>query len=191
VEVRPTGDGTFIVLPLLRSVGWLSRSDLPTRRVIAGPMVETPEAQCLGYHRSEYAILPHAGSWQAVYPAAYNYVAPLLLSRADSHEGLDLREMNLPGDDPDKVTQIPWRREGPLAESLSLRRTADGLGLLVRAYNLGAGPVAARLTCWRALTQAWRANLNEERLSPLSVQARYSVELPVRQCEVFTVELRF
>ncbi len=204
VEVRPARDGTSITLPLLRSVGWLSRSDLPTRRVTAGPMVETPEAQCLGRHRFEYALLPHAGGWQAVYPAAYNYVAPLLLFRADTHEGLDLREMNLPGDDPAKVTEIPWRREGPLPESLSflelepqelvlsaVRRTTDGLGLLVRAYNLGAGPVAARLTCWRALAQAWRTNLNEERLSPLTVQAEHSVELPIRKGEVFTVELRF
>ena len=73
----------------------------------------------------------------------------------------------------------------------AVRRTADGLGLLVRAYNLGASQVAARLTCWRLLTQAWRTNLNEERLSPLAVQSGHSVEFPVRKGDVFTVELRF
>jgi alpha-mannosidase len=204
VEVRPTEAGTSIVLPLLRAVGWLSRADLPTRRVTAGPTVQTPEAQCLGRHRFEYALLPHAGGWQAVYPTAYNYVAPLLLFRADTHEGLDLCEMNLPGDDPANVIEIPWRREGPLPESLSflelgppelvlsaVRRTADGLGLLVRAYNLSEGPVIARLSSWRALAQAWRTNLNEERLSPLAVKEGHAVELPVRKGEVFTVELRF
>jgi alpha-mannosidase len=204
VEVRPAEDGASIVLPLLRSVGWLSRADLTTRRVIAGPLVETPEAQCLGRHRFEYAILPHAGGWQAVFPAAYGYVAPLLLTRADTHEGLDLREMNLPGDDPAKVSAVPWRREGPLPGSLSflqlephelvlsaVRRTADGLGLLVRACNLGGGPLTARLTSWRTLAQAWRTNLNEERISPLAVQARRLVEFPVRPGEVFTVEFRF
>ncbi len=204
VEVRPTDAGTSIVLPLLRSVGWLSRADLPNRRVTAGPVVETPEAQCLGRFRFEYALLPHSGGWQAAVPAALNFVTPLLLFRSDTHEGLDLREMNLPGDDPTKVNTVPWQRGGPLDESLSfvqiephelilsaVRRTADGLGLLVRAYNLAAGPVVARLACWRALTQAWRTNLNEERLSPLVVQDGHTIEFPVHMGEVFTVELRF
>lgn len=204
VEVHRTLEGTRIVLPLLRSVGWLSRTDLPTRRVTAGPVVETPEAQCQGKFRFEYAILPHAGGWRAVYPEAYAYVAPLLLARADTHEGLDLREMNLPGDDPAKVTEVPWRRGGPLADALgfltlepddlvlsAVRRTADGLGLLVRAYNLGEGAVAARLACCRTLSQAWRTDLGEERLSPLEVEDGHAVELLVRAGEVFTVELRF
>jgi alpha-mannosidase len=204
VEVRRARGGTQISLPLLRSVGWLSRWDLSTRRVTAGPVVEAPEAQCLGRHRFEYAILPHTGGWREVCPTAYAYVVPLLLARADTHEGLELREMNITGDDPAGVLAIPWRRDGPLPESQSfltldpqdlvlssVRRTADGMGLVVRGYNLGPGPVTARLAACKPLSSAWRTNLNEERLSPLDVLDGSSIELPVRKGEVFTIELRF
>ncbi len=43
-EVRP--DGTLL-LTLVRAVGWLARHDLATRPLPAGPVMETPAAQCL------------------------------------------------------------------------------------------------------------------------------------------------
>lgn len=49
-------------LTLLRSVGWLSRDDFPSRNFTnAGPTLATPEAQCPGEHRFHYAVLPFAG----------------------------------------------------------------------------------------------------------------------------------
>jgi len=57
VEARPEpAGGTTILLTLLRCVGWLSRSDLATRRGGAGPELETPDAQELGAHRFEFAV---------------------------------------------------------------------------------------------------------------------------------------
>jgi len=47
-----------LVLTLLRSVGELSRGDLPTRPGHAGWPIATPEAQCLGTSRVELAIVP-------------------------------------------------------------------------------------------------------------------------------------
>src|SRR5437588_4968061 len=47
-----------LILTLLRSVGELSRGDLPTRPGHAGWPIATPEAQCLGTSRVELAIVP-------------------------------------------------------------------------------------------------------------------------------------
>lgn len=55
-EVRADAAGSTILLTLIRAVGWLSRSDLATRRGGAGPELETPGAQELGEHRFEFAI---------------------------------------------------------------------------------------------------------------------------------------
>src|SRR3990172_966355 len=57
-EVIPTAAGDEIALTLLRSVGWLSRDDLPVRLGHAGPGFPTPAAQCLGRHAFEYAVMP-------------------------------------------------------------------------------------------------------------------------------------
>ncbi|MFX1299977.1 MAG: glycosyl hydrolase-related protein, partial [Promethearchaeota archaeon] len=53
-----------IALTLLRSVGWLSREDLTTRRGHAGPKLATPGAQCLGRHTFHYSINPHPNTWR-------------------------------------------------------------------------------------------------------------------------------
>ena len=63
VEARPEADGTTMLLTLLRCVGWLSRSDLATRRGGAGPELETPDAQELGGHRFEFAVATFRGSY--------------------------------------------------------------------------------------------------------------------------------
>jgi mannosylglycerate hydrolase len=64
VEARPEPEGaTTILLTLLRCVGWLSRSDLATRRGGAGPELETPDAQELGAHRFEFAVATFRGSY--------------------------------------------------------------------------------------------------------------------------------
>lgn len=52
-------DESGLHLTILRSVGWLSRDDLITRRGHAGPGFETPEAQGLGKHRVSFSILLH------------------------------------------------------------------------------------------------------------------------------------
>lgn len=57
-EVLEEQGGT-IALTLLRSVGWLARTGLKTRKDAAGPILETPGGQCLGLHTFEYAITPH------------------------------------------------------------------------------------------------------------------------------------
>jgi len=63
VEVRPEPAGSTILLTLLRCIGWLSRSDLATRRGGAGPELETPDAQEIGTHRFEFAIATLRGSY--------------------------------------------------------------------------------------------------------------------------------
>ncbi len=63
VEARPERAGSTILLTLLRCVGWLSRSDLATRRGGAGPELETPDAQERGEHRFEFAVATFRGSY--------------------------------------------------------------------------------------------------------------------------------
>jgi mannosylglycerate hydrolase len=202
VEVTRTRRGTQIALILLRSVGWLSRDDLATRRIAAGPLVPTPGAQCLGAHRYEYAILPHTGDWHMVYPIAYNYVAPLLVTRGDTHEGLELREMNITRDDPARIKPIPLPRGGSNPDTLSfveikppqfvltaVRRTADGRGVVVRFYNVDRQAATAQIACHASLQAAYRLNLNEERQEALSVHDERIVRIPARRAEVVTVEL--
>lgn len=77
-EILKENGGT-IALTLVRSIGWLSRMGFATRAENAGPIVETPGAQCLGSNTFEFAITPHTGSWltDRTYLESERYLHPL------------------------------------------------------------------------------------------------------------------
>ena len=81
-EVLP-GSPQELALTLLRSVGWLSRDDLVTRKGDAGPEMETPGAQVPGGHRFRYSLFFHAGDWQegGAWRAAESTLLPLVPGR--------------------------------------------------------------------------------------------------------------
>ena len=78
-EVVEHGGRSFLALTLVRSVGWLSRRDLLTRGVGAGPDVATPEAQCLGREVFRFRFGP--GGQDEALPQARRLRRPALLLR--------------------------------------------------------------------------------------------------------------
>lgn len=78
-EVIEHASRPFLALTLVRSVGWLSRRDLLTRGVGAGPDIATPEAQCLGTDVFRWRFGP--GSPEEALPLARRLRRPALLLR--------------------------------------------------------------------------------------------------------------
>ena len=60
VQVLPKTKGT-VALTLLRAVRYLGSSHIRSRSGPAGPMLETPDAQCEGDHTFEFALRPARG----------------------------------------------------------------------------------------------------------------------------------
>ncbi|MBE2183536.1 MAG: hypothetical protein IAE89_08940 [Anaerolineae bacterium] len=198
VEVSEDG---VIALTLLRAVGWLSRDDLWIRRIAAGPLVPTPEAQCKGDYTFEYAIFPHSGDWQQVVQVAHHYNAPLLGARGDTHPGLELREMNITRDDPALVMPIPWPRGGKLPDSYSfvaveppeLALSAvyrSGDCLIVRVYNVTREAIPqASIRFGVPVALAARVNMAEEVIAEMTVTGGDHVVFDVGPAEVVTLKI--
>ncbi|HEX6122971.1 MAG TPA: glycoside hydrolase family 38 C-terminal domain-containing protein [Ktedonobacterales bacterium] len=151
------GQGGAIALTLLRCVEWLSRGDLATRKGHAGPALHTPEAQGLGTHPFEYALVPHAGTWHAddalVLREAQAYEAGLRACIAEEHSG------TLP-------PAWSFVRVSPGSVVLSaVKRAESGAGVVVRIYNPLAEAVAAELTLALPCRAVRAINLNEEALA--------------------------
>jgi hypothetical protein len=64
LEYELLDDGRELALTVLRSVGLLSRTEHPYRKVPAGPELPVPAAQMQGPWKVGFALYPHAGSWQ-------------------------------------------------------------------------------------------------------------------------------
>jgi mannosylglycerate hydrolase len=169
----PRGSRT-IAITLLRSVGWLSRKDLLTRPNFAGPMIETPEAQCLGPMKTEFSLLPVAArdAESEIIAEAESYAAPVLLRWATPHDG------PLPPDN----TWIELHGKGLVGSTW--KPAEDDNGSVLRYYNPMRTPREIDLKTAAPLRIAGRCNLGED-----SVQGTRGCPKSVGGCEIQTLRL--
>ncbi len=180
-EYEVLHDGT-IALTLLRAVGWLSRDDLLNRVGEAGPAIPTPEAQCLGRQRVEYALLPHAGNWleTRAYCIIHNYLAPLYGSTTGAHGG-----------------EWPWRdgllrMEGDHTLLLSACKQAeDNDALILRFWNVADQPSTAQVYLRERPRAVAYVNLKEEPLTELPIAADGSFALYADGAKIVSVAIWF
>jgi len=183
-EFEPLRDGSGaagLALTLVRSVGWLSRDDFPTRRhQNAGPTIATPEAQCPGLHVFRYALAPFEGDWvtAGIKALSQAYRTPPLVVQG--------------------VEDLECRGAGSFLETVSGRTHVTAVKkheerdtLVVRFYALTGEGVLETLRFGRDVASAWRTDLLEERLGDLTVTGGRAVEVPVRGHEIVTVEIAF
>ena len=114
----------------------------------------TPEAQCLGHHEFDYALVPHSGDWEAeealVLREAQAFNTPIRALVTEQHEG------QLPS----QSTLIEV--EPPALVVSAIKQSEAGNGVIVRIYNPLSHTVQATIQPGLACTQAFVANLNEE-----------------------------
>ncbi len=182
-EVTPEGE---ILLTLLRSVGWLSRSDLSTRIGSAGPEIATPEAQCPGRHVFEYAITPYTGDRfeDRIYQEAEEFWLPLE-ARAIQRVGLE---------EPSSVETAGSFLEvsGAGVVLSTLKKAGDKDGLILRLFNSSKKKTEARI-CFSSIlvSKVYRTNLNEEILDEVAFdQNEWSLSLERGRIETLLVQVR-
>ncbi len=168
-------------LTLLRSVGWLSRDDFPTRRSQnAGPTLFTPEAQCPGRHIFRYAVAPVAGgALGAGLPALSKRWRVPPLTRQGVEDGM--REGG---------ASLLSTTRGEIRVS-AVKRHAVRDTLVVRMCNLSDRPVDETLTLARRVREAWRTNLLEERGAGIAVTDGFQIPVSLGPHEIATVEIQF
>jgi alpha-mannosidase len=150
-----------------------------TLSLVRGPLYPDPYAD-EGHHEFAYAILPHAGTWaEADVPAAaFAFNSPLIAASAGT----------TPAGSSSLLTAA-----GTTLQLGSLKRAADGDGIIVRLFepNGARGPV--RLHFGRSVTSVEAVNLLEE-ADPGSVadlaHDGHDVTFSVRPYQVLSLRLR-
>ena len=208
-EYEPVREGgaCTVAVTLLRCVDAISRGGMLSRPEHAGVPCETPEAQCQGRHTFEYAIRPHAGTWQAVHREATEYQAPLYVRRGDETEGylpdevwsdynpnafhgqINLKKPVLTGELPGELSFLAL--DPPALVLSAVKRSESGDSLIVRFYNPTSEPAQANLRTHQPMAGARAVNLNEEPEADLPLTDANSLTLPVTAKQVRTVALRF
>ena len=181
-EVTPDGE---IQLTLLRSVGWLSRSDLSTRIGNAGPEIATPEAQCHGRHVFEYAIQPYTGDQTKshIYREAEEFWLPLEARtiQRESFERSSVAET--------EGSFLEVGGEGVVFSTLKKAGNKDGL--ILRLFNYLERETEARIRFSIPVSKVYRTNLNEEIIDEIAFeQSEWSLPLEKRRIETLLVQVR-
>jgi mannosylglycerate hydrolase len=176
-EYEVTGEGV-IAITLLRCVAWLSQERLSIRPV-AGPIIPTPGAQCLGNRTFYYSLIPYCGTWETanVYLDAMQHEAPMKTVQVVEHEfAVTSEEVIVPGEFSEPVTKaIKSRTTLPLEFSFlsvepsnvlvsAVKRAEDGNGIIVRLYNTTNVKVEGRLRTYVEPRQVIPVNMREEPL---------------------------
>ncbi|HET8912526.1 MAG TPA: glycoside hydrolase family 38 C-terminal domain-containing protein [Ktedonobacteraceae bacterium] len=172
-----------IAVTLLRSIEWLSRGDLSTRRGHAGPMEYTPEAQCLGQQTFDYALVPHQGDWQAeealVLREAQAFNLPVRVVVTDIHAGKLSHHVCLLTVEPSSVVVSAIKRaQNPTNDQL-----------IVRLYNPSDSTIESKITPGLACTTAFVANLQEKKEKQISWDGTNSgpLSMKIRSGGIFTL----
>lgn len=179
-EALQAEDGSWaLALTLVRAVGWLSRDDLRTRGGGAGPHFPTPDAQCQGEQRFQYAFAPYRDHWMAAQPHAHAAVTPI-------------RTMGFGGDQAvlagGRVLPESWL---VLADErlvvTTVKRSEGGEGLIVRLFNPTERAIETTLTLSVPHQGIALANMAEEPVRELGASP---LSLPVGTGEIVTLLIR-
>jgi mannosylglycerate hydrolase len=161
-EYESRDDGS-IAVTLVRSVGELSKSDLPERPGHAGWPVPTPQAQCRGPFAANLAVMFHGGrdtqTIDAIERAADDFLVPIV--------GLTLRSaLSVPDD-----VIGPELIGSGLAFS-TVKESEDGRWLVLRCVNLTNEQIAGMWRLPFAIEEARLSRLDERVGEALSVEGQ-------------------
>jgi alpha-mannosidase len=177
-EYEATPDGV-VKVTLIRGVGWLSREDLATRPGHAGPPVETPEAQCLGAHVFEYALVPFSGSWREaeIWRQADEYCLPMTACRIRRTTG-----------ELDPVS-CGVRVLGEGLVLTAVKKAEEGDAVIVRFFNSLGKETDAVVETGRAVRRAMHVDLNEANGETVSLETDRRLRITVAAHRIVTLKL--
>ncbi|MFD2615664.1 alpha-mannosidase [Paenibacillus gansuensis] len=165
-EVLRDGRNTMAVT-LLRSVGELGDWGY----------FPTPEAQCLGHHRTELELIP-AGPQedhnQEAYAEAQQFQIPWVTVQTGVHPG-PLKAEDAP---------LAWEGQGVAFSSMKIGEpTGD---VMLRWFNLGREETELSVRSELGTAGAYKSNLLEERISQAEASAA-SFEMKLGKAEILTI----
>ncbi len=172
-----------IALTLLRSIGWLSRGDLTTRRGHAGPALATPGAQCLGKHVAHYSVLPYDESWKnpATLKQTQQYITPLkAIQLAETAGGLLPASQGFLSVYPSSCTFS------------CLKKAEETDSTLLRLYEIVGKPSNVEIRTAVPISHASYVSLAEQQIEKLSIKTPYpyQVTMNVKPFQIRTLQFR-
>ncbi len=180
-EAAEYGGQTVLRITLLRCVGWLSRTDLFTRKGNGGWTIATPGAQCRGRHVFEYCIAYHAQDYR--HGSTYGLLEKMLHPTA-------LYQMRKSGNNRRFVSN-PLGFISQLQRDVRLstaKISENGSSVILRVYSIAEKDRKVRLRLPAGFKVALITNMAEERQSKMEISGGL-LSLVIEPAQIITLEL--
>jgi mannosylglycerate hydrolase len=175
-EYEAKTNGT-LALTLLRCIGWISQDDLKTRRRLAGPKIAVPDAQCIGMHTFEYAVMPQFGPWD-----------PTSVYQEKNFYSVSHKSMQLPWIKGDLPTKVSFLHVFPEELMVSAVKKAYGDDhVIVRFYNPTGQKLKAGAELFWKIKEAFFADLNEKKGKRIPVKPDGRIGFTVGPKKIMTI----
>ena len=179
--MRDPDGGAGLALTLLRSVGWLSRDDFPTRKFMnAGPTIATPDAQCLGKNKFHYAVVAFQGNWidTGIKQMSQRWRVPPFVIQG-------VMDQSIPGTEGLVET---WSNRIAVT---AIKKHEERDTLIIRLYNLTADKSEETLRFGRDVKKGWIVNLLEEHGRELTPEKKRLIRIPMNPHAIVSLEIEF
>jgi 2-O-(6-phospho-alpha-D-mannosyl)-D-glycerate hydrolase len=188
-EVFQNSEGVSIIaLTLIRSVGWLSRPDLLSRKGNGGWTIPTPDAQCEGKSTIECAItLGKCWNPGKIARQAEAFTRPLAAfscKKRDERKVLRRRDNCVV----ESMSLFSLETEGIIVSSI--KQSEKGGGIVLRCTNITDQPIKALLVFRISLSNAAKGNLAETVWESLEIDED-SLRFTVMPMEIATILLEY
>ncbi|MDY7028986.1 MAG: glycoside hydrolase family 38 C-terminal domain-containing protein, partial [Spirochaetota bacterium] len=180
-EYEIIGEENTIALTLFRSIGWLARTDLQSRHGDAGPLIRTPEAQCLREMEFRYALYIHEGSVPdgAVLKYSELYNVPPVVIQTGRHSGTLPRTGSF----------FTLTSSKDVLRLSALKRSEDGCAVILRCTNLSEAKAEGTIRSVLPIEEAWSADLGENQTRQLEIYEGGACTFTVGPKEICTLKL--
>ena len=170
-----------IALTLFRSVGWLARSDLLTRVGDAGPMIFTPEAQCMRSLDFHYSFLPFKEEPEGyLFKQAEEFNTELKAVFTDRHEGKLEAKKGL----------LILRSDNANLVVSSIKKAEKDSDIIVRLFNPACRDEIGYLKFFNPIKYVHIVNLNEEMKNELHhIDNEIQIRVPSKKIITLKVKL--
>ena len=180
-EYEVKGNSNTIALTLFRSVGWLARGDLLTRTGDAGPMIFTPEAECLREMEFNYALYFHKADWTKarVHQHAEDFNSTFPVIKTNCHSG----EL------PDKHGFFKLESKDDVLKATAFKRSEDGEGVILRCYNPSKKKACGIVTTDFEIISAFYTDLKETVKEQIHDTRGKKINFTVKPKEIVTLKI--
>ncbi len=171
-----------IALTLFRSVGWVA-TDINTRIGDAGPLIYTPEAQCLRTMEFDYAFYPHSGDVESgrVLREADEFNSTTAVVQTNIHGGCL----------PLESSYLSIESEMDNVMLSSFKQSLDKTSVIIRVYNGGTENSPAKISLNREIESATEVNLLEEEAESVEFDGNtITLNVGAKSIETFKIALK-